>query len=49
MLHLYITSAAYELGVQPGDDINAIAIIYRPGMYINLQELEKYAFQVVCV
>ena len=35
MLHLYITSAAYELGVQPGDVINPIAIIYRPGMYIN--------------
>ena len=39
MLHLYIPSDAYGLGIQQGDVINAVAIILRPGtdiMYNNL-------------
>ena len=32
MLHLYITSDTYELGVQPGDFVNVTAMIFRPGM-----------------
>ena len=31
MLHLYIPSGAYALGIQQGDIIKAVAIILRPG------------------
>ena len=31
MLHLYIPSGTYKLGIQQGDVINAVAIIFRPG------------------
>ena len=34
ILHLYITSATYELGVQPGDVTKAIAIIFSPCTYV---------------
>ena len=32
MLYIYVPSAAYEVGVQPGSITEAVAIIYRPGM-----------------
>ena len=31
ILYLYIPSAAYSLGVQHGDIIKAVGIIFRPG------------------
>ena len=31
MLHLYIPSGTYKLGIQQGDIIKAEAIIFRPG------------------
>ena len=32
MLYIYVPSAAYEVGVQPGIITEAVAVIYRPGM-----------------
>ena len=32
LLYLYIPSASYELGIQQGDIIKSVAIIFRPGI-----------------
>ena len=35
MLYLYIPSAGYRLGAHQGNITEAVAIIFRPGKYIN--------------
>ena len=45
MLYLYIPGAAYRLGALQGDIKEAVAIIFRPGKYIN----ETNSICIYCV
>lgn len=42
MLHLYVMSASYGFGIQPGDVTKATALIFRPGMKSTSNSIINY-------